>query len=171
MPFGLTKTLLSFNKNLCDIKISHRKFKFMKKQWEIDVCRTPVHIKTGTDLIEVVKKGNSFCSSGATSEYCNTYKELIEIIQDDGLIFAKGEKEDLQSDHGKVYCIYTILESYLNSGTILTRHPPTNPPADPEERSLPTSPTIMPTNNQAREENTPEIIPTSVPTAPLSGEF
>ena len=38
------------------------------------------------------------------------------------LFFAKGEKEDLLSDHGKLYCAYTLINEYLGAGEILSRY-------------------------------------------------
>ena len=43
-------------------------------------------------------------------DFCRKKEELENIISDEGLIFANGLKEDISSEHGKVYCTYLILK-------------------------------------------------------------
>lgn len=121
-PFGIHKVKLKIKKQGCEITISHEKLKFLKKQWLVDVCRGPIHIKYGTGSVEVYKK-EGYCSE--TEKYkegfCYELKNLEAIIQDDGLIFAEGEKENLSSDHGKVYCAYLLLKQYLKKDTVFNR--------------------------------------------------
>lgn len=119
-PFGLTVTKLKVKKENCLIEVEHEKLKFIKKKWMIDICRGPVHIKKGMGAIEVIKKGQK-CSNKKKDSFCFESDEMKIIIQDDGLIFAEGEKEDLNSDHGKIYCSYLLLKSYLNREIIFSR--------------------------------------------------
>jgi hypothetical protein len=123
-PFGLTQNILKLNKKNCELTLEHEKLKFMKKKWLIDVCRAPVHIKSGTTgEIEVIKKKTK-CGTNAKAkndEFCKTLTIMEQIIQDDGLIFAKGEKENISSEHGKIYCTYVLLRSYLRFNKVLSR--------------------------------------------------
>ncbi|MBT7610406.1 MAG: hypothetical protein HN576_11665 [Bacteriovoracaceae bacterium] len=123
-PFGLTQNILKLTKKNCELTLAHEKLKFVKKKWMIDVCRAPVHIKLGsTGEIEVIKKKTS-CgtdSKAKNDDFCKMLSSMEQIIQDDGLIFAKGEKEDLTSEHGKIYCTYVLLRSYLRFDKILSR--------------------------------------------------
>jgi len=123
-PFGLTKNVLELSKSNCEITVKHEKLKFLKSKWLIDVCRAPVHIKAGsTSGIEVLKKERE-CSTDSKSknnEFCQTLVKMEKIIQDDGLIFAKGEKEDLSSEHGKIYCTYVLLRAYLRHDRVMSR--------------------------------------------------
>ena len=122
-PFGLTKNTLTLTKNNCELIIEHQKLKFMKKKWLVDVCRAPVHIKSGASEIEVIKKKFT-CKTDAKSkndDFCKTLVLMEQILQDDGLIFAKGEKENISSEHGKMYCTYVLLRSYLRFDKILSR--------------------------------------------------
>ena len=47
-------------------------------------------------------------------------KDLKNAISDYGLIFAKGEKEDLLSDHGKVYCSFLLINFYFDEEKIFS---------------------------------------------------
>ncbi len=120
-PFGLTQNILGVSKEKCVITINHEKLKFIKDAWVVDVCRKPVHMKKGAGAVEVIKR-EGLCVEGAKSSYCGELDRLKSMIQDDGLIFAQGEKEDLSSDHGKVYCAFSLLQRYLGQGIVLSRH-------------------------------------------------
>jgi hypothetical protein len=121
-PFGLFKNVLEIKKELCHITIDGQTMKVLHNHWSIDVCRHPVHIKDGPDEVDILKR-ISDCKNPTKSEaeYCSQMEEILRVIQDDGLIFADGEKEKLDSDHGKVYCTYLILQTYLMSGNVLNR--------------------------------------------------
>lgn len=119
-PFGLLPNILTISKNNCSIIITHQKMKYINKKWDIDVCREPVHIKSGSGAVDVLKRlGN--CQN-TKDEFCSKYSDLIQVLQDDGLIFAEGEKENLSSDHGRVFCAYQLAKYYLGAGTVLSRH-------------------------------------------------
>ncbi len=118
-PFGLSKNILAISKSDCSISISHSKLKFMKSSWIIDVCREPVHIKIDDGGVEVLKRVDS-CKNGS-SIYCKEVAKIEKILQDDGLIFAPGEKENISSDHGKVYCSYLLTKKYLREGIVFNR--------------------------------------------------
>ncbi|MDC1174048.1 hypothetical protein OAT67_01530 [Bacteriovoracaceae bacterium] len=112
-PFGLAENILTVEKDVCILKVSHQQLKFLNKSWMIDVCREPVHIKGTKGAVEIIKKTNG-CSSRSTDEFCGKFKTLRTLIEDDGLIFAEGNKENIESDHGKVYCSYQLLNAYLD---------------------------------------------------------
>lgn len=120
-PFGLTQNLITVEKEKCSLKINTEKLKFQKNSWEIDVCRGPVHIKEGIGSVTVHKRIVDCQSNSEPDTFCDNYKKIDLYIQDFGLIFAKGEKEDLGSDHGKVYCASILLDEYLKVGTVLSR--------------------------------------------------
>ena len=120
-PLGLFENVLKIDKKDCVIVFEHKKMKFIRKKWEVDVCRTPVHIKYGTGAVEVLKKEFS-CMENASGAFCKNILELQQIIQDDGLIFAPGEKEDLSSDHGKFYCAYLLLGGYFHRDIIFSKY-------------------------------------------------
>lgn len=115
-PFGLFKQILSISKRGCQIEIEREKYRFIKDVWNIDVCRGPVHIKKGKAPVEVLKRRHR-CKE-VVGEFCETLDELLAAVQDDGLIFAKGIRTNLKSDHGRVYCIYRLLDAYLTRGII-----------------------------------------------------
>lgn len=119
-PFGIFQNILIVKKNECNITILHERYKYLKDKWHIDICRMPVHIKYGQKAVEVFKKINA-CTDVEHSSidgFCEQYKKLIGIFQDDGLIFAPGNKEDLFSDHGKLYCGFLLLQGYLKEGIV-----------------------------------------------------
>ena len=118
-PFGLSKNILSVSKSDCSITINHSKLKFIKDSWTVDICREPVHIKKDENGVEVLKR-EAGCRAGS-SEYCKELAKIEKLLQDDGLIFATGEKENISSDHGKVYCTYLLTKKYLKDGLVFNR--------------------------------------------------
>ncbi|MBI2519340.1 MAG: hypothetical protein HYV97_02940 [Bdellovibrio sp.] len=118
-PFGLTETKLEIEKKDCRIVVRHEKLRYLTKQWDVDVCRGPIHIKYGATSVEVVKR-QGVCKT-LNNEYCKMSDELFKVLQDDGLIFAPGEKEDLSSAHGRVNCTYLLLKSYLEGASVFAR--------------------------------------------------
>ena len=101
--FGLAKVSLSLVKDKCEIIVKHDKFKFIKNEWKVDVCREPVHIKSGVKGVEVLKK-NGPCPNKKSADFCDALNSIKNVVQDDGLIFAPGEKENISTDHGRIYC-------------------------------------------------------------------
>ena len=146
-PLGLANNIIRIKKDNCEILISHERLKFLKNNWLIDVCRLPIHIKKKGRSIDIVKRTVP-CNKNAIAkdDFCSEYFSMKQKIQDDGLIFAKGEKENLNTAHGKIYCAYTLLESYLSKGHILSRYhkiqsPPVQPPTESEQPSSKKPPT------------------------------
>ncbi len=120
-PFGLLERVIYIEKNKCVLKFEHESYRFMKKGWEVDACREPVHIKEGVHSIDILKF-EANCHKKSKSDFCKSWLSLETLVQDDGLIFASGEKEDINSDHGKVYCAYIMAKRYLRDGEILSRY-------------------------------------------------
>ncbi len=119
-PFGLLPVKLKIKKEGCALTIQHEKFKYIKKAWQVDICRAPIHIKKGLGAVEVVKK-TAPCEGKERGIFCTEFLTMKRLIQDDGLIFAAGEKENLQTDHGKTYCAYLLLNKYLDRSVVFNR--------------------------------------------------
>ncbi len=129
-PLGLLERKLFLKKEKCLLNITHESFFVWNQGWKVDVCREPVHIKKGFRSTEVIKKHRN-CSSAfgdlnpdikeEQESFCSNLSKLSKLIEDDGLIFASGEKEDLNSDHGKTYCGYILLKRYLERNEVLSR--------------------------------------------------
>jgi len=119
-PFGLFTNNLDVKKKDCLITINHQKLSFIKNQWNIDICRSPVHIKYGTGSVDVLKREGP-CANG-DNDFCNSLEEINNIIQNNGLIFADGERENITSNHGRIYCSFLLINSYLKEGVIFSRH-------------------------------------------------
>lgn len=120
-PFGIFENTLKITKNFCLLDITVKKWEVWERKWSIDTCRLPVHIKYGTGAVDIYKRTGScpsYTSEIKTTDFCEKLKELEKIILDEGLIFAIGLKEDLSSDHGKVYCSYQLIKGYLREGII-----------------------------------------------------
>ena len=77
---------------------------------------------TGVDVakkeVECINKDKS----KDTSDFCSQYFDLMDVIQDDGLIFAEGDRDHLTTDHGKTYCSYLIMRKYLNDSVVFSRY-------------------------------------------------
>ncbi|WPU65969.1 hypothetical protein [Peredibacter starrii] len=122
--FGLLKQEFVIDKKNCIVRISHKKY--LPKEWIVDVCREPVHIKvTSATGVDVAKK-ESECihqdKSKDTSDFCSQYFDMMDVIQDDGLIFAEGDRDNLNSDHGKTFCTYLLMKKYLNDSVVFSRY-------------------------------------------------
>lgn len=119
-PFGLFNNKLRIDKKNCVIIIEKEKFRYLRSRWEFDTCRFPIHIKEGAGAINVHKKVRPSCdfSSENKDKFCNSLKELKGVVQDYGLIFANGEKENIGTDHGKVYCSFLLINFYFDKSTI-----------------------------------------------------
>lgn len=122
--FGLLKHEFVINKKDCNLTITYRKY--FPREWKIDVCREPVHIKvTSATGVDVAKKTNECINndkSRDTGNFCSQYFDLIDVIQDEGLIFAEGDRDNLNSDHGKTYCTYLLLRRYLLDSNVFSRY-------------------------------------------------
>jgi hypothetical protein len=118
-PFGLSKVNLDIAKTDCTIVLKHEKFKYLKSSWSIDVCREPIHIKKdgGSDVLKKINE----CTKKSKDDFCENRQTLLTIIQDDALIFAEGEKEKMDSNHGKSYCAYLLLKEYLDESKVFNR--------------------------------------------------
>lgn len=120
-PWGFNRNKLLIQKQECVMHISRSSYYFSKEKYTIDVCRAPVHIKEegfSTQVYKFVPR----CAQDSEDTFCKTRRRLFEVLQDDGLIFAEGQKEQLTSDHGKVFCAYSLITKYLNSGKIFNSY-------------------------------------------------
>lgn len=122
--FGLLKQEFVIDKKGCIVHIMHKKY--LPKEWFVDVCREPVHIKvTSATGVDVAKKESECIGQDKTkdtSDFCSQYFDLMDVIQDDGLIFAEGDRDNLSSDHGKTFCSYLLVKKYLNDSVIFSRY-------------------------------------------------
>lgn len=122
--FGLLKQEFEIDKKNCLIHVTHQKY--LPKEWFVDVCREPVHIKVSSATgVDVAKKERSCLNTDKTrdtSNFCSQLFDLMDVIQDEGLIFADGDRDDLNSAHGKTYCAYLLLKKYLNESVVFSRY-------------------------------------------------
>jgi hypothetical protein len=122
--FGLLPQEFLIDKKNCIVKVEHKKY--LPKEWIIDVCREPVHIKvtsaTGVDVAKKEAECIKVDKSRDTSDFCAQYFQLMDVIQDDGLIFAEGDRDNLNSAHGKTFCSYLLLKKYLNDSVVFSRY-------------------------------------------------
>jgi hypothetical protein len=122
--FGFFDHLLVITKKHCLMTIKHKKY--LPKEWIVDVCREPVHIKVSSIMgVDVAKKEHECIKPDKTkdtSDFCSQYFELLDVIQDDGLIFAEGDRDNIDTPHGKTYCTYLLLQRYLNDSRYFSRY-------------------------------------------------
>jgi hypothetical protein len=122
--FGLFKQEFVIEKKDCIVHITHKKY--LPKEWFVDVCREPVHIKvtsaTGVDVAKKERECMNVDKTKDTSDFCSQYFDMMDVIQDDGLIFAQGDRDNLSSDHGKTYCSYLLMKKYLNESVVFSRY-------------------------------------------------
>lgn len=118
--FGLIKNELVVSKKVCNIDITYKNI--LDTKWSIDICREPIHIKLTSKGTQSVQKRLIQCDSTSPTEFCEHWKELKEILQDYGLIFASGERESLGTAHGKIYCSYLLVSRYLYDGYVFSKY-------------------------------------------------
>lgn len=118
--FGLIKNKLDIKKNECLIEVQFKNI--LETKWVVDLCREPIHMKVHSKGSESVFKRDERCEPGDSSEFCVYREELRENLQDYGLIFAKGERESLNTDHGKTYCTYLLLGQHLDKGILFSKY-------------------------------------------------
>ena len=102
---------------------------------KIDVCRRPVHLKEGYFFLSVLFDEES-CSFNDKSSFCKEASRIFNILEQEAFIFANGDKENLEDDHGKIQCVYDILDKYLHSKKILSLYDASDeksPKAESEE--------------------------------------
>lgn len=157
-PFGLAENILDIKKENCLVQIDHEKMRFLKQSWEIDVCRGPIHIKSGTGAVDVARRSGR-CSRTDDSAFCEELRTLESVLQNDGLIFAAGAKEEINDPHGMVYCTYLLLQKYLRDGVILSSGESSAHidlgtgfyDADENEDERPKNPSMPPVSEEAEE--------------------
>lgn len=122
--FSLLEKNLNVNKEKCSIKVTLSYLYMFKKYWHVDVCRGPVHLKRGKDFgsIEKIPVACVPDAEGVLPTFCRSKDDLQVALQDQGLLHADGEKENLESDHGKIYCSYLLVKKYLNEQLVFNRH-------------------------------------------------
>jgi hypothetical protein len=118
--FGLIKNNLVIDKNNCELTISYKNI--LETIWKIDICREPIHIKLNSKGTHTVHKRAKKCDSKQDSDYCQYWKELKDVLQDYGLIYADGEREQLSTPHGQVYCSFLLLNEHLDNGVLFSKY-------------------------------------------------
>lgn len=118
--FGLIKNELNILKTKCIIEVRYKNI--LEKKWVVDICREPIHIKLTSKGGQSVYKRALNCTPASEIEFCIYKKELKDVLQDYGLIFAEGERETLNTSHGKTYCAYTLIKKYLDEGILFSKY-------------------------------------------------
>lgn len=168
--FGLLKQEFVIDKKNCLIHITHQKY--MPKEWFVDVCREPVHIKvtsaTGVDVAKKEAECMNVDKSRDTSDFCSQYFDMMDVIQDDGLIFAEGDRDNLSSDHGKVYCTYLLLKKYANESVVFSRYTDV-PDIFESPKDVPVKPIVPEEKPEVKkEEQEAKVTPPPVVNKPVS---
>jgi len=109
--WGLVKYELNISKKRCVIKLL--KDKGLKSEWEIDICREPIHIKAMQYFTKKEYIKDMTCSQKSKNTFCKKTAQLLRLLEKEALIHALGEREDLNSQHGQVYCLYKLINEYL----------------------------------------------------------
>ncbi len=97
-----------------------------------------MHIKSGAGAVNVLRR-NGICEEMSTLPFCVETEVIEKTIEDDGLIFAAGDKDTLSDDHGRVSCVARLLDLYLNYGQVMSRGERLPSPLSPTTPSFPSS--------------------------------
>ena len=149
---------LTLTKSGCELTVEQR-WRWAKT-WVVDVCRGPIHIKFTQYRHAAWMKKESCFGQNKSDKFCSEYQKLMDLIQEEALLYAAGERDELQSDHGKTYCLYLLAQSYLGDGKLFSRHAAYNPPLSREQGpSVPGG--IMPDNGQSSAPGLPANTPSN----------
>lgn len=118
--FGLINSNLDIRKEECILTVKYKYI--MEKEWIVDICREPIHIKVSSTSSQEVFKRGSGCQVANQGDFCDAWNELSAVIQDYGLIYAIGKREELESSHGKTYCAFLLLSKYLSDGVLFSTY-------------------------------------------------
>lgn len=118
--FSLFLNELWIHKSECRIELRHKNI--LETKWLIDICREPIHIKHYTRTGHSVYKRGIGCLVKDKKDYCLYKDELMEIFQDDGLVYADGERETLSTPHGQTYCAFILAKKYLDEGVVFSKY-------------------------------------------------
>ena len=113
---------LKVKKEFCVLNLELTRYFVWTTKWKIDVCRDPIHMKVGYSLDEILKKTMNCNFQAKKNSFCQEFEKLSSVIEDNLLIFAKGEKESLDTDHGKSYCSFELIKKYLDRNKIFSRY-------------------------------------------------
>lgn len=117
--WGLMPKDLKIKKDVCEIVVEDKGI--LESSWKIDVCREPIHIKATEKGSLSVYKRSKKCEN-SDGEFCESWKNLKSALEDKGLIFAQGEREKLDTSHGKIYCVYLLLQKHLDEGILFSKY-------------------------------------------------
>ncbi len=114
--FGLIKERLLISKNKCQLKLEYKKV--LTKEWNIDVCREPIHMKIVEYGKETIYKRSKTCEAKDQTEFCQELNSLLKDVLDFGLMYAEGSREALTTKHGMTYCLSLLAKKYLAQGYV-----------------------------------------------------
>lgn len=114
---GMFPWTMSVSKNRCLLDFKHKQF--VETSWQIDLCREPVHIKIQSWFGEQFFLRQTYpCRE--KQDYCKKVDDLLDKLQNAALIYAKGERETINTDHGKFFCSYLLIKQYLMEGSVFS---------------------------------------------------
>lgn len=149
--FGLIKNDLFITKDGCVVTVKYHKL--MTTDWKIDLCREPVHMKITSKGSQGVHKRTGDCvGKDGEQEYCTWKNELLTVIQDNGLIYAEGERDVLTTAHGQTYCAFLLLQKYLNQGVVFSKHRATDDIFGHGSQEVEATPVQAPNEKEAPQE-------------------
>ena len=111
-----------------------------------------------------VYKRRKECEPGDPTDFCMHWEELRLALQDHGLIFADGEKEDISTSHGLAYCSYLILKQHLGKGILFSKY---DEPANIFKGDLKTDESCELPEGTKKPENETKVVDESIP-APVA---
>ncbi|MDA8792728.1 hypothetical protein N9N67_05750 [Bacteriovoracaceae bacterium] len=116
--FNMFSQYVFIKKTDCEVNISFHRF--LPSSYSVNYCKNLVHVKTNGFLGEdIYYRKDMSCKLKPKRPFCRAIKDLFHQIESVGLTYAKGEKTDLKTAYGKIYCINKALRQYLFKGVIL----------------------------------------------------
>lgn len=116
--WGAFKREFKVSKSRCKVVIKHDDV--ISSEWEIDICKEPINLKVEQYFTKKHYIKEEICTKKSKSTFCRKVYELSALINKEGLVLAEGERDSLETEHGKIYCLSLILEKYLMKGDVFS---------------------------------------------------
>jgi hypothetical protein len=111
--FGVFKRDIMMTKERCILSLRY-KYSFWFSKWEVDICRDPIHVRYENFFGPELLRKDGECEKNSQGVFCQKWKELQSIIDNELLIYAEGERDQLNSLHGTSYCLDLLFKGYLS---------------------------------------------------------
>lgn len=96
-----------------------------RQSWQIDITKPPTIIKHLQSARAFTEEKcpviNSKKQKRRAPKFCKEREKLKSILVRHGLSFVGGQKHDMETDQGKMTCVYNLVQKYLDHSCVFSR--------------------------------------------------